>query len=170
MESRRSLSYAAFGLLLVAGGVLALLMARGAVASDFLGVPQGIVRPAIVALPALGLAFLLLGLAGLLPEGSRAGRLFEGASRVLGGLWLFTALAGIAWMLTWESFGAAGRAPEVTVLGVPFLLGEPARSTAGRLLLGAVAVLLDILLVAFATVFLGTRLQSFSRRRRGRRA
>jgi hypothetical protein len=168
MESRRSLSYVAFGLLLVAGGLLAALMARRVVASDLLGVPQGIVRPAIVALPALGLAFLLLGLAGLLPDGSRAGRSFEAASRVLGGLWLFTAFAGIAWMLTWESFGAAGRSPEVTVLGIPFLLGEPARSTAGRLMLGAVAVLLDVLLAAFAVVFVGTRLQSLSRRRRRR--
>lgn len=163
MESQRSLSYAGFGLLLASLGLLAVAMARGAVDLGAFTVPHGLLRLAIIALPALGLAFFLQGLAGLFAESSAAGRFLERGGRLLAGLWLFAALAGIAGMLSWTSFGPAGAAREITLAGIPFELPEPARTTAGRIFAGAVAVLLDLFLVAFVAVFLGTRLESLGR-------
>lgn len=163
MDSQRSLSYAGFGLLLAGLGLLAVAMARGLVDFGPFAVPQGLLRLAIIALPALGLAFFLQGLSGLFPESSAAGRNLQQAGFALGGVWLFAALAGIAGMLTWMSFAPVGAAREIALAGIPFELPEPATTLPGRILAGALAVLLDLFLLAFLAVFFGSRLETLGR-------
>lgn len=163
MDSQRSLSYAGFGLLLAGLGLLAVAMARGLVDFGPFAVPHGLLRLAIVALPALGLAFFLQGLAGFYPDSSGAARILRRAGFVLGGVWLFAALAGIAGMLTWMSFAPAGAAREIALAGIPFELPEPARTPVGRIVAGALALLLDLLLLAFLAVFIGSRLESLGK-------